>query len=79
MSPSRLSRDRDSAAAAATRLWRERKAGGLRVVQVQVFDHEIEELIRRRFLRASDAHDRVAIGNAVAGVLEVLCRGRPTR
>ena len=74
MSASRPCRDPESAAAAATRLWRERQAIGLRVVPVEVFAHEINELICRRFLKRDQAHDRVAIGRAVARVLERLCR-----
>jgi hypothetical protein len=74
VSPNRSGRDPTSAAAAATRLWRERKADGMRVVPVEVFEHEIRELIRRRFLKPDDAQDRVLIGRAVARVLEALCR-----
>ena len=70
----KTSRDPSSAAAAATRLWRKRKADGLCVVRVEVFEHEIHELILRRYLKRDHAHDRVEIGCAIARVLEVLCR-----
>jgi hypothetical protein len=72
--PRKPRRDRNTAAAAATRLWRERKADGLCVVRVEVFEHEIRELIRRRLLTPDGAQDRVLIGRAVARVLEALCR-----
>lgn len=74
VSHNKSARDSNSAAAAATRLWRERRAAGLCVVPVEVFEHEIRELIRRRFLEPYDAEDRVLVGRAVARVLEVLCR-----
>ena len=66
--------DPASPAAAATRLWRKRRARGLRVVPVELFGHEIEELVRRRFLKPDQAQDRFEIGRAVARVLERLCR-----
>jgi hypothetical protein len=72
-----LFQDPNSAAAAATRPWRERRAKGLRVVPVEVFEHEISELIRRRFLKPDEAQDRQLIGRAVACVLEALFRRRP--
>ena len=74
VSHNKSSRDSNSAAAAATRLWRERRATGLCVVPVEVFEHEIRELIRRRFLKPDEARDRVLIGRAMARVLETLCR-----
>jgi hypothetical protein len=46
----------------------------LRVVPVELFGHEIEELVRRRFLKPDQAQDRFEIGRAVARVLERPCR-----
>ena len=52
MKPNRSRRDPTSTAAAATRRWRERKAGGRRVVSVEVLEHEIQELVRLGYLRS---------------------------
>ena len=72
--PNRSRRDPTSAAAAATRRWRERKAEGRRVVPLDMFEQEIQELVRLGYLRGDHAHDPGAIADALGLVLEAMCR-----
>ena len=71
--------DAGSAGARATARWRERKANGSIMVPVELFQNEVQELVRRGLLPRDQAHDRPAIGYAVAQLVEaVLSRSRPT-
>ena len=57
-------------APAATARWRRRKARGSCVVPVELFDHEVEALIRLGFLGARRLPARRRIGRAVADLVE---------
>lgn len=72
--PRHAKRDPNSAAAAATRLWRERRARKLRVVPVEIFEHEVRALVRLGYLSRSQMDDRDRVGAAIARLLEVVSR-----
>jgi hypothetical protein len=69
-----------SAAALATARWRRRKTKGSLVVPVELFNDEVQALVRLGLLPAGDASHRRRIGRAVADlverVLERAARGR---
>jgi hypothetical protein len=63
-----------SARAMATARWRERKAIGSFMVPVEVFQHEVEALVRRGLLQRDQADDRYAVGYAIAQLVERLLK-----
>ena len=69
------SRDAASPGARATARWRRRLAKGSLVVPVELFDHEVEALIRHGFLDRADARARRRIGRAVADLVEQVLSG----
>jgi hypothetical protein len=54
------------------RRWRRRRAKGLHVIPIQIFNHEIANLVTRGFLAASDRDDRQAISHAMGKMLNAL-------
>lgn len=58
----------------ATARWRERKAIGSFMVPVELFQHEVQGLVRRGLLRRDHVDDRHAIGYAVAQLVERLLK-----
>ena len=63
------SRDAASPGARATARWRRRKAQGSFIVPVELFDYEIEVLIRTGYLERAEAGARDRIGLAVSGLV----------
>ena len=71
-------RQQRTAAAAAIRRWRERRAYGSLIVPVELFRYEIEGLVRRGLLTRAQMGDRSEVGYAVAQLVEVLDRSNTT-
>jgi hypothetical protein len=63
-------------AAERMRRCRRRKAKGLRVIPVQIFDREITNLVTRGFLAASERDDRRAVAHAMGKMLNALTSDR---
>jgi hypothetical protein len=63
-----------TAAAEATRRWRERRAKGSRIVPVELFGYEIEDLVKRGLLAHAKIGDREEVGYAVARLVERVIR-----
>jgi hypothetical protein len=59
-----------SPGALATARWRRRKAKGSLIVPVELFNDEVQALVRLGFLPPGDASHRRWIGRAVAGLVE---------
>jgi hypothetical protein len=51
------------------RLYRVRKQRGLRCITIELFEHEIEGLIRGGYLAANERRDKLAVRKALYALL----------